>query len=188
MKIGVLAVQGDAREHQEALAALGVQACPVRRPSDLRGLSGIILPGGESTAQWRLLARTGLAEALKAELSHGLPAFGTCAGLILLSRGITNWPERYFSVLDVDVERNATGRQVDSFETTVEVAGIGEVPALFIRAPTIKRMGPEVESLAQLGAEPVLVREGNHLGATFHPELTGDVRIHEMFLTICRKE
>lgn len=187
MKIGVLAVQGAAREHILALDRLGVGARAVLRPADLSGLSGIVLPGGESTAQWRLLLRTGLAEPLRAELAQGLPAFGTCAGLILLAREITNWPERYFGVLDVAVERNATGRQVESFETTVLVDGVGEVPAVFIRAPAVRRVGETVEVLGRVGDEPVLVRQGLILGATFHPELTEDLRIHEFFVNLCRK-
>lgn len=188
MKIGVLAVQGAAREHILCLEKLGVKVVPVLRPQDLSGLAGLVFPGGESTAQWRLISRSGLGEPLRAELSQGLPAFGTCAGLILLAKEITNWPERYFGVLDVAVERNATGRQVDSFETTVSVDGLGEVPAVFIRAPAIKRVGPNVEILGRLGAEPVFVKEGAILGATFHPELTEDLRIHEFFVNLCRKE
>lgn len=187
MKIGVLAVQGAAREHILCLQRLGVEAVPVLRPADLAGLSGIILPGGESTAQWRLLSRSGLAEALKSAFKEGLPAFGTCAGLILLAKEITNWPERYFGVLDVVVERNATGRQVDSFEDKVVVDGLGEVPAVFIRAPAIRAVGPNVEILGRHAGEPVLVKQGSVLGATFHPELTEDLRIHEFFLNLCRK-
>ncbi len=188
MKIGVLAVQGAAREHILCLSRLGAEAVPVLRPADLLGLSGLILPGGESTAQWRLLSRAGLAEPLKDALREGLPAFGTCAGLILLAREITNWPERYFGVLDVVVERNATGRQVDSFEAEVAVDGLGGVPAVFIRAPAIRAVGPKVEVLGRYDGEPVLVRQGSLLGATFHPELTEDLRLHEFFLNLCRKE
>lgn len=187
MKIGVLAVQGAAREHILCLERLGVEAVPVLRPADLAGLAGIVLPGGESTAQWRLLSRAGLAELLREELAKGLPAFGTCAGLILLAREITNWPERYFGVLDVAVERNATGRQVNSFEAQVRVDGLGEVPAVFIRAPAIRRVGPGVEILGTYNGDPVLVRQGAVLGATFHPELTEDLRVHELFLSLCRK-
>lgn len=188
MKIGVLAVQGAVREHILCLKRLGVEAVPVLRPADLAGLSGIILPGGESTAQWRLLSRAGLAEPLGQALQEGLPAFGTCAGLILLAREITNWPERYFGVLNVTVERNATGRQVDSFEAEVAVDGLGQVPAVFIRAPAIRAVGAGVEVLGRHNGEPVLVRQGALLGATFHPELTEDLRIHELFLSLCRKE
>lgn len=188
MKIGVLAVQGAAREHLVCLKRLGVEAVPVLRAADLVGLSGVILPGGESTAQWRLLSRAGLAEPLGQALREGLPAFGTCAGLILLAREITNWPERYFGVLNVAVERNATGRQVDSFEAKLAVDGVGEVPAVFIRAPAIRSVGEGVQVLARWQDEPVLVRQGHLLGATFHPELTEDLRIHELFLSLCRKE
>ena len=188
MKIGVLAVQGAAREHLVCLTRLGVEAVPVLRAADLVGLSGVVLPGGESTAQWRLLSRAGLAEPLGQALREGLPAFGTCAGLILLAREITNWPERYFGVLNVAVERNATGRQVDSFEAKLVVNGVGEVPAVFIRAPAIRSVGEGVEVLARWQDEPVLVRQGHLLGATFHPELTEDLRIHELFLSLCRKE
>lgn len=187
MKIGVLAVQGAAREHILCLSRLGVEAVPVLRPADLAGLSGLILPGGESTAQWRLLSRAGLLGPLRDALKEGLPAFGTCAGLILLAREITNWPERYFGVLDVVVERNATGRQVDSFEAEVKVEGLGEVPAVFIRAPAIRAVGPKVEVLGRYDGEPVLVRQSSILGATFHPELTEDLRLHEFFLNLCGK-
>lgn len=187
MKIGVLAVQGAVREHILCLHRLGVEAVHVLKPADLAGLQGIILPGGESTAQWRLLFRAGLAEPLAEAIKGGLPVFGTCAGLILLAKRITNWPERYFGVLDVAVERNATGRQVDSFEATVAVDGLGEVPAVFIRAPAIREMGPGVEVLGRYAGEPVLVRQGAILGATFHPELTEDLRLHEFFLNLCRK-
>ncbi len=188
MKIGVLAVQGAVREHLSCLARLGVEGVEVRRPEDLGELSGIIFPGGESTAQWRLLSRAGLAEPLRRALGEGLPAFGTCAGLILLARGITNWPEKYFGLLDVLVERNATGRQVDSFEAAVRVNGLGEVPAVFIRAPAIREVGPRAHVLAHYQNEPVLVQQGPILGATFHPELTEDLRLHELFLSLCRKE
>ncbi|MGB9757199.1 MAG: pyridoxal 5'-phosphate synthase glutaminase subunit PdxT [Candidatus Bipolaricaulaceae bacterium] len=188
MKIGVLAVQGAAREHILCLRKLGVEAVPVLRPPDLLDLSGIVLPGGESTAQWRLLSRAGLAEPLKKALEEGLPAFGTCAGLILLAKEITNWPEHYLGLLDVAVERNATGRQVDSFEAEVEVDGLGEVPAVFIRAPAIRRVGRGVEVLGTHDDEPALVKQGAILGATFHPELTEDLRVHELFLNLCRKE
>jgi len=188
MKIGVLAVQGDVREHLKALARLGVESRPVLKPEHLAGLSGIVLPGGESTAMWRLMRATGLAEALREELAGGLPAFGTCAGMILLAKEITNWPETFFGVLDIAVERNATGRQVDSFETRLSVDGLGEVPAVFIRAPLVRRVGEGVEILSTWEGQPVMVRQGHLLAASFHPELTGDTRVHEYFLSMCRKE
>ncbi|MCS7240335.1 MAG: pyridoxal 5'-phosphate synthase glutaminase subunit PdxT [Candidatus Bipolaricaulota bacterium] len=188
MRIGVLAVQGAVREHILSLTRLGAEAVPVRNPEDLRGLAGLVLPGGESTAQWRLLSRSGLVEPLRKALVEGLPTLGTCAGLVLLAKEITNWPERYFGVLDVAVERNATGRQVDSFEATVSVDGLGEVPAVFIRAPAIRRVGPGVKVLGEYENVPVLVQQGTLLGATFHPELTEDLRLHEFFLSLCGKE
>ena len=188
MKIGVLAVQGDVREHLRALERLGVAVVPVLKPGDLAGLEGIVLPGGESTAMWRLMQATGLAEGLKRELAGGLPAFGTCAGMILLANRITNWPETFFGLLDIAVERNATGRQVDSFEERLSVDGLGEVPAVFIRAPLVVEVGPGVEVLARWGGRPVMVRQGALLAASFHPELTEDTRVHEYFLDICRKE
>ncbi|MCX7750825.1 MAG: pyridoxal 5'-phosphate synthase glutaminase subunit PdxT [Candidatus Bipolaricaulota bacterium] len=187
MTVGVLAVQGDVREHVRVLERLGVAVRPVLRPEHLKGLAGIVLPGGESTAMWRLMGPTGLGDALRRELREGLPALGTCAGMILLAREITNWPERYLGVLDIAVERNATGRQVDSFETTLSADGLGELPAVFIRAPLVRRTGPGVTVLARWGEAPVLVREGRVLGASFHPELTGDTRVHGLFLELCKE-
>lgn len=188
MKIGVLAVQGNVREHISAFRRLGVEAKPVLRPEHFSGISGIVLPGGESTAMWRIMVRTGLAELIAEALRDGLPAFGTCAGMVLLAQEIVNWPERYFGVLDIAVERNASGRQVDSFETQLVVYGIGEVPAIFIRAPIVRRVGKGVEVLAEHLGQPVMVQKDHILAASFHPELTPDVRVHEHFLTICRKE
>ncbi|MBC7097926.1 pyridoxal 5'-phosphate synthase glutaminase subunit PdxT [Candidatus Bipolaricaulota bacterium] len=188
MKIGVLAVQGDVREHLRALEGLGASPLPVLKPEHLAGLSGIVLPGGESTSMWRLMRASGLAGALKAELEGGLPAFGTCAGMVLLAKEITNWPERFLAVLDIAVERNATGRQVESFETVLPVDGLGEVPAVFIRAPLVRRVGEGVEVLARWQGNPVLVRQGPFLAASFHPELVEDTRLHSFFLEMCRKE
>jgi 5'-phosphate synthase pdxT subunit len=188
MRIGVLAVQGAVREHIRALTDLGVEAVEVMRPEQLAGLSGIVLPGGESTAMWRLMRATGLSEALRREIEGGLPAFGTCAGMILLAKEITNWPESFLRLLDIAVERNATGRQVDSFETVLSLDGLGEVPAVFIRAPLVKRVGPAVEVLGTWQGAPVLVRQGHILAASFHPELTEDRKVHELFLEISRKE
>lgn len=188
MKIGVLAVQGDVREHLRALSRLGAEPVPVLKPQHLADLEGIVLPGGESTAMWRLMRATGLAEALKRRLEEGLPAFGTCAGMVLLARKITNWPETFLGLLDIAVERNATGRQVDSFEERIAVDGLGEVPAVFIRAPLVVEAGSRVEVLARWGGKPVFVRQGQLLAASFHPELTQDTRVHEYFLTLCRKD
>jgi len=188
MKIGVLSVQGDVREHLAALERLGAEPAKVLNPDHLAGLSGIVLPGGESTAMWRLMRATGLAEALKREIEAGLPVFGTCAGMVLLAREITNWPETFLGVLDIAVERNGTGRQVDSFETVLSLDGLGEVPAVFIRAPLVVRVGPGVEVLGTWKDSPVLVRQNHILAASFHPELTADTRVHELFLKTIGKE
>jgi len=187
MTIGVLAVQGDVREHLGVLTRLGVTGRPVRVPHHLEGLDGIILPGGESTAMWRIMTRSGLAHSLESALRAGLPAFGTCAGMILLAREITNWRQSFLRILDIAVERNATGRQVDSFEASVSANGLGKIPALFIRAPLVRRLGPAVEVLGRWGEEPVLVCQDSVLAASFHPELTSDARVHDLFIKMCRK-
>jgi 5'-phosphate synthase pdxT subunit len=185
MKIGVVAVQGDVREHLAALERLGVEPVPVLKPVHLEGVSGLILPGGESTAIWRLLAWSGLVEPIEELHRTGTPFFGTCAGMVLLAKEIVNWHERFFGFIDIAVERNASGRQVDSFEVTLVVRGIGEVPAVFIRAPYIRRAGPGVDILAEYGGNPVMAREGKVLVASFHPELTDDLRVYELFLKMC---
>jgi len=188
MTIGVLAVQGDVREHLRALDRLGAGTRRVLAAEHLDGLSGIVLPGGESTAMWRLMSDGGLAGALSAVLRGGLPALGTCAGMILMAQEITNWPERYLQLMDIAVERNASGRQVDSFERVISCDGLGSLPAVFIRAPYVRRLGQRVKVLGTMGDVPVLVREGSWLAASFHPELTDDVRVHGYFLDMCRKE
>ncbi len=188
MNIGVLAVQGDVREHLVLLSSLGVRPVPVLHASDLSGLGGVVLPGGESTAMWRLMNGNGLAVGLREALGEGLPAFGTCAGMILLAKGITNWNERYLQLMDIEVERNGTGRQVDSFEALVETDASGSIPAAFIRAPVLRRVGDGVHVLGRLGDQPVWVRQGHLVAASFHPELTGDTRAHGYFVNMCRKE
>ena len=185
MKIGVIAVQGDVREHLRALERLGVEAAPVLKPAHLEGVKGLVFPGGESTAIWRLLKWSGLVAPIEELHRGGLPLFGTCAGMILLAKEIVNWPERFFGFIDIAVERNASGRQVDSFETELEVKGIGRVPAVFIRAPYIRRVGPGVEVLAEYEGNAVMAREGNVIVASFHPELTEDLRVYDLFLTMC---
>ncbi len=185
-KVGVLALQGASKRHAEALAALG--ACPVevRTPEDLADIEGIILPGGESTTMSKLLDLAGLFEPLADRLREGMPAFGTCAGMILLSARILDGraDQRCFGVLDVDVRRNAFGRQVDSFEAEVAVDRLpgGGFPAVFIRAPVIERVGEEVEVLSSVDGLPVLCRQGPVLAAAFHPELSDDLRLHQLFL------
>jgi pyridoxal 5'-phosphate synthase pdxT subunit len=179
VKIGILAVQGDFREHAAMLRRLGAEAVEVRKPEQLDDLDGLVIPGGESTAIMRLVRIYGLEEGLR---RFGRPVFGTCAGMILLDR-------EHLGLVDVFVRRNAYGRQVASFETDLELGDQGEkVRGVFIRAPRVEDVGPDVEVLAELDGEPVLLRDGRFLVASFHPELTGDTRIHELFLDLVREE
>jgi 5'-phosphate synthase pdxT subunit len=179
MKIGVLAVQGNFREHAAVLRRLGAEPVEVRKPAQLEGLDGLIIPGGESTAIMRLVRLYGLEDAIR---GFSRPLFGTCAGMILLDRN-------HLGVLDLEVARNAYGRQVASFEADLELDG-DERPlrGVFIRAPRVAEVGPGVEVLAELEGEPVLLREGRVLVASFHPELTDDTRVHERFLDLVREE
>jgi 5'-phosphate synthase pdxT subunit len=177
MQIGVLAVQGNFREHAAMLRRLGADVVEVRKPEQLDGLDGLVIPGGESTAIMRLIRLYGLEDAIR---RFAEPVFGTCAGLILLDR-------EHLDLVDLEVRRNAYGRQVASFETDLDLAGEREpLRGVFIRAPRIAEAGPEVEVLAELDGEPVLVRQGRFLAATFHPELTDDTRVHERFLELVR--
>jgi 5'-phosphate synthase pdxT subunit len=182
-KVGVIAVQGDVGEHAAALDALGAHVTEVRAPADLSGVDAVVLPGGESTTMSLLLQSSGLFDALAERLADGLPALGTCAGLILMATGVADGrsDQRSFGVLDVDVVRNGYGRQRESFETTVVVAGT-PLCGVFIRAPRITRTGAGVEVLSRVGDDPVLVREGPIVAASFHPELSGDPRVHDLFL------
>ncbi len=180
--IGVLGLQGAVREHIVSLSRLGVAARAVKKAEELDGLSGLILPGGESTAI-SLLAGGGLLARLREMGRTGFPFFGTCAGMILLAREIEGQEEAYIRAIDITVARNASGRQVHSFETVLSVDGIGDdVPAVFIRAPYITRMGPGVRPLARHEGAVVMAREGNVLVTSFHPELTDDLRIHRYFI------
>ncbi len=179
LTIGVLAVQGNFREHAQMLQRLGARTVEVRKPEQLDGLDGLVIPGGESTTFMRLMRLYGLDEALAA---FDRPIFGTCAGMIVLDR-------EHLGLVDVKVRRNAFGRQVASFETELDVAG-EETPltAVFIRAPWVEEVGPSVEVLAEVDGRPVLAREGKILVAAFHPELTDDTRLHERFLETVREE
>jgi len=173
MKIGVLAIQGDFAAHARALAKIGVLAVEIRRADELMNLDGLIIPGGESTTM------------LKFVQERGKPIFGTCAGAILLARDVQNPPQASLGLIDIAVARNAYGRQVDSFISDVDSSMEGgPLEAVFIRAPRILRVGPEVEIIARHGDEPVMVREKNILAATFHPELTADERVHRLFSAI----
>ena len=175
MKIGVLAVQGNFREHEAVLRRLGVEPVEVRKPEQLDGLDGLVIPGGETTAIMRLVRLYGLEDAIR---EFARPVLGTCAGMILLDRN-------HLGVLDLEVARNAYGRQVASFEADLELAGDDEpLRGVFIRAPRVADAGADVEVLAELDGEPVLLRDGMVLAAAFHPELTDDPRVHERFLEL----
>jgi len=178
MRVGVLAVQGNFREHAAMLRRLGADVVEVRKPEQLEALDGLVIPGGESTAISRLI-RVGRLEGAITRFAR--PIFGTCAGMILLDRA-------HLGLADFEAERNAYGRQVASFEADLELAGDKPLRGVFIRAPRIRRTGPDVEVLAELDGAPVLVRDGRVLAASFHPELTGDARVHERFLEMIREE
>ena len=179
MKIGVLAMQGNFREHAAMLRRLGADPIEVRKPEQLEGLDALVIPGGESTTFMRLMRLYGLDEAVRA--FEG-PMLGTCAGMIVLDR-------RHLGAVDIEVDRNAYGRQVASFEADLALTGDAEpLRGVFIRAPRVREMGPAVEVLAELDGEPVLLREGRVIVASFHPELTDDTRVHERFLDLVREE
>jgi pyridoxal 5'-phosphate synthase pdxT subunit len=178
-RIGVLAVQGNFREHAAVLRRLGAEAVEVRKPEELDGLDGLIIPGGESTAIIRLMRLYGIEDAIRRFRG---PVFGTCAGMILLDRD-------HLGLVDVLVNRNAYGRQVASFEADLDLAGEAEpLRGVFIRAPRVVEAGPEVEVLAEHDGEPVLLRDGRFLVASFHPELTDDTRVHKRFLQLVEEE
>jgi 5'-phosphate synthase pdxT subunit len=190
MNVGVLALQGDFAEHVAVLTDLGVDAREVRLPEQLAGLDGLLIPGGESTTISRLMADYGLFAPVQTLASGRLPIWGTCAGLILLAREIPDLDRPGLNAMDIAVERNAYGRQVDSFEADLDVPALGPPPfhAVFIRAPVIQRVGPQIEVLARLdGGSPVAVRQGNLLATAFHPELTDDPRFHEYFLKMAEE-
>jgi 5'-phosphate synthase pdxT subunit len=202
MTIGVLALQGDVREHVEALAGLGELVRLVRSPPDLGGLAGLIIPGGESTTLSMLLESAGLFGPLDQALRDGLPVFGTCAGMILLADQVLDGrdDQRGFGAIDLTIRRNGFGRQVASFECDLEVPELGDRPvhAVFIRAPVVERAGPAVDVLARLpgvpaagrptSSQPVVCRQGGVLVASFHPELTADRRLHQLFVAMTKEE
>ena len=185
-KVGIVALQGAVREHAAALAELGAAPREVRVPVDLDGVDALVLPGGESTTISFLLESSGLFDPLADRLAAGTPVLGTCAGMILLARQVLDGrpDQRSLGVVDLSVRRNAFGRQVDSFETDLEVEGLdgGPFHAVFIRAPVVERAGPGVDVLARFDGAPVLCRQGPVLSAAFHPELSGDLRLHDLFL------
>ena len=190
MRLGVLALQGDFALHARALARCGAAAAEVRKPEALDGLDGLVIPGGESTTLLRLMDAWDFVPALEAFHASGRPIFGTCAGLILLAREVLNPRQFSLGLIDVSVERNAYGRQRESFESRGRALLDGqsvEIEMVFIRAPRIRRLGPGVESLAELGGETVLARQGSVLVAAFHPELTDDLTVHRHFCELVRR-
>jgi pyridoxal 5'-phosphate synthase pdxT subunit len=194
-RIGVLALQGDVREHTAALRAAGAEPAPVRRPEHLDGLDGLVLPGGESTTMGRLLRVFELLEPLRGAVRDGLPVYGSCAGMILLAREVVDGRPDQPTVggLDVTVRRNAFGTQVDSFEADLLLRGVGEVHGVFIRAPWVEQTGAGVEVLATVpegapaAGKVVAVRQGPLLATSFHPELTGDGRVHALFVDMVKE-
>lgn len=197
--IGVLALQGDVREHRDALEQAGARSVPVRRPAELADVDGLVLPGGESTTIDKLLRAFDLRDPLRAMIRDGIPVYGSCAGMILLADRVLGGvhDQETLGGLDVTVRRNAFGRQVDSFDTVVDVVGVpgGPVPASFIRAPWVEEVGPGVEVLGRVRAvshegedeaagKIVAVRAGSLLATSFHPEITGDARVHQLFVSI----
>ena len=196
MRIGVLALQGDVREHLRALAGSGAEPVPVRRPSELESVDGLVIPGGESTTMAKLAVAFDLLEPLRKRIAVGMPAYGSCAGMILLADRVLDGVEGQQTLggLDVTVRRNAFGRQVDSFEETLALTGVpgGPFHAVFIRAPWVESVGPDVEVLGTVEAGPaagriVAVRQGGLLATSFHPELAGDARVHALFVEIVKE-
>lgn len=186
MRIAVLTVQGAFIEHEKMLQELGCETIELRQKKDLeQPFDGIVLPGGESTVQGKLIRELDMYDILKEKLDGGMPVLATCAGLILLAKDIANDDRRHFGTLPVRVKRNAYGRQLGSFHHEGEIKGIGTYPMEFIRAPYIEEVSDDVEVLAEVDGNIVAVRYNNQLAAAFHPELTGDTRFHQMFLDIC---
>jgi 5'-phosphate synthase pdxT subunit len=187
LKIGVLGLQGDVREHVAAVASVGATPVVVKRADEVTSVDGLIIPGGESTTIGKLLERFALLEPIAERARAGMPLYGTCAGLILMAKHIAgeqDVPHR-LGVMDVTVRRNAYGRQAESFETDIDVPAFdGTFRAVFIRAPAIEAVGEGVHVLAEHDGEPVIVRQGHLLGSSFHPEMTGDTRVHELFVSM----
>ncbi|GGO21433.1 pyridoxal 5'-phosphate synthase subunit PdxT [Microbispora rosea subsp. aerata] len=190
-KIGVLALQGDVREHIRALEEAGAAATPVRRQEELAAVDALVVPGGESTTMWKLATAFELLEPLRLRIKEGMPAYGSCAGMIMLADRIEGGVEGQETLggIDMVVRRNAFGRQVDSFEADLDFAGRGTIRAVFIRAPWVESVGPDVEVLGRTapGDRIVAVRQGPLLATSFHPELTGDARVHSYFVEMVRE-
>jgi pyridoxal 5'-phosphate synthase pdxT subunit len=192
--IGVLALQGDVREHVAALSSCGAEAQPVRRPAELEAVDALVIPGGESTVMSKLAVTFELLEPIRKRIAGGMPVYGSCAGMIMLATTILDGrpDQETFGGMDVTVRRNAFGRQVDSFEGDVEIDGVGEFHAVFIRAPWVEEVGAGVQVMGRVAGGPaagriVAVRQGNLLATAFHPELTGDLRVHRYFVEMVRR-
>ena len=192
MKIGILALQGAFEEHAKVLDKLGVASVQIRNLDDFQqvqsDLSGLILPGGESTTMGKLLRDQQMLLPIREAILSGLPVFGTCAGLILLAREITSQEESHLGTMDIVVERNAYGRQLGSFYTEAECKGVGQIPMIFIRGPIISSLGEDAEILATVDDQIVAAQEKNMLVTSFHPELTDDVRLHQYFINMCKEK
>ena len=191
MKIGILALQGAFAEHARVLEKLGVSSVEIRNLDDFQhqnDLSGLILPGGESTTMGKLLRDQNMLIPIREAILSGLPVFGTCAGLILLAKEITSQEESHLGTMDMVVERNAYGRQLGSFYTEAECKGVGQIPMTFIRGPIISSVGEGVEILATVDNQIVAAQEKNMLVTSFHPELTDDVRLHQYFINMCKEK
>ena len=190
MKIGILALQGAFVEHEKMLAQLGVESIELRNLEDFQQnrseLSGLILPGGESTAMGKLLRDQQMLIPIREAILNGLPVFGTCAGLILLAKQITSQEESHLATMDIVVERNAYGRQLGSFYTEADCKGVGKIPMTFIRGPIISSVGDSVDVLAIVNNQIVAAQEKNMLATSFHPELTKDLRLHQYFMNMCK--
>jgi 5'-phosphate synthase pdxT subunit len=187
MLVGVLALQGDVSEHVAALRKLLKEVRIVKKAAHLKGLKGLVIPGGESTTVGKLMVKYGLPEAIR---EYRPAIYGTCAGTILMAREIVGTQQFSLNLMDIKVERNAYGRQRESFESDISIPTLSAKPfkGVFIRAPVIKRVGENVEVLGTCNGHPVLVRQGKYLASTFHPELTGDMRIHKYFISLCRQK
>ena len=192
MKIGILALQGAFEEHANVLEKLGVVSVEIRNLDDFQqhqsGLAGLILPGGESTTMGKLLRDQNMLLPIREAILSGLPVFGTCAGLILLTKEITSQEESHLATMDIVVERNAYGRQLGSFYTEAECKGVGQIPMTFIRGPIISEVGKDVDVLAVVNNQIVAAQEQNMLVTSFHPELTDDARLHQYFINMCKEK
>src|SRR3989344_206420 len=187
MKIGVLSLQGDFREHMQMLERCKVNAVPVRLPEDLEGVSGLIIPGGESTAIGNLMQKYNLGDAIMEKHRQRMAIYGTCAGAILLAKDIIDSSQPRLGLLDISVARNDYGRQIDSFESELSIENIGKFNGIFIRAPVIEKVNNGVKILSKLNNKPVLIQKDNILASTFHPELTNDKRVHEYFIGMVKQ-